>query len=213
MSALSEIDRLSAGVRGLGRAKALAFGICLLERAMPAFFQFQCDTGWGGGGVMRAAVARCWAILEGSPAEVVRFVSVAECERAMPDSEGRHASDYTSAAIDAVDIACNLLTFVENGDIELIVHSVSAQCDTIDLFVQNEEMSSGPARLDRSMHSLLKEELDLMRADLDFLEAIDVDETMLFAAVLMRVSALEYRTLRLKLPHFPGGTDTGVTPL
>lgn len=169
---------------------------------MPAFFQFQCDTGWVGGGVMRSAVARCWEVLKGSSAEVVGFVSVAECERAMPDSEGCHASDYTSAAIDAVDIACNLLAFVENGDIELIVRSITAQCDTIDLFVQNNEALNGPAKVDCSPHSLLKEELDLMQADLDFLRAIDVDETMLFAAVLMRVSALEYRTLRLKLSHF-----------
>jgi hypothetical protein len=120
----------------------------------------------------------------------------------MPDSEGCHASDYTSAAIDAVDIACNLLAFVENGDIELIVRSITAQCDTIDLFVQNNEALNGPAKVDCSPHSLLKEELDLMQADLDFVRAIDVDKTMLFAAVLMRVSAFEYRTLRLKLSHF-----------
>jgi uncharacterized protein YjaG (DUF416 family) len=192
MSELSEIDQLSAGIRELGDAKALAFGICLLERAMPAFFQFQCDTGWVGGGVMRAAVAQCWAVLEGGPAEAVKFVSVADCERAMPDSEGRHDSDYTSAAIDAVDIACNLLGFVESGDIELIVNSVTAQTDTIDLFVQQS---------DGSAHSLLNDELDLMQADLNFLRVIDGGETMLFPALLKRVSDLEYRTLRLTLPR------------
>jgi len=192
MSELSEIDQLSAGVRKLGGAKALAFGICLLERAMPAFFQFQCDTGWVGGGVMRAALARCWAVLEGGPAEVAKFVSIAECERVMPDSEARHASDYTSAAIDAVDIACNLLGFIENGDIELIVDSVTAQTDTIDLFVR---LSDGSA------DSLLEEELDLMRDDLEFINAIEADPTVLFPALLKRASDLEYRTLRLKLPR------------
>jgi uncharacterized protein YjaG (DUF416 family) len=202
MSELSEIDRLSAGVRKLSRAKALAFGICVLERAMSAFIEFQWDTGWGGGAVMRAAIARCWAVLEGGPAEAAHTVSVAQCERAMPDSEGRHASDYTSAAIDAVDIACNLLTFIENGDIELIVNAVIAQTDTIDLFVRQS---------DRSTHSLLKEELDLMRADLAFISALDIDETMLFPAVLKRVSVLDYRALRLKLPDAPGSADSGAT--
>jgi uncharacterized protein YjaG (DUF416 family) len=194
MSELSEIEQLSAGVRTLGGAKALAFGICLLERAVPAFFQFQCDTGWVGGGVMRAALARCWAVLEGSPADVAKFVSIAECERAMPDSEGRHASDYTSAAIDAVDIACNVLGFIENGDIELIVDSVTAQTDTIDLFVRQS---------DGSADSLLEEELDLMRGDLKFINAVDADPTVLFPAVMKRVRDLGYATLRLTLPDFP----------
>jgi uncharacterized protein YjaG (DUF416 family) len=194
MSELSEIDQLSAGIRELGDAKVLAFGICLLERAMPAFFQFQCDTGWVGGGVMRAAVARCWAVLEGSPADVAKFVSIAECERVMPDSEGRHDSGYTSAAIDAVDIACNVLGFVESGDIELIIDSVTAQTDTIDLFVRQS---------DGSAHSLLKDELDLMRGDLEFINAVDADPSVLFPAVMKRVRDLGYGTLRLKLPDFP----------
>jgi uncharacterized protein YjaG (DUF416 family) len=204
MSELSDIGRLSAGIRKLDATKALAFGICLLERAMPAFFQFQCDTGWAWGGVMRAAVAQCWAALEKRPGGAPDFVSVSECERAMPDSEGRYASDYTSAAIDAVDIACNLLTYVGNGEIDLIVSSLTARTDSIELFIQNHEAahdSDGNAEGGRFAHSILEEELDFMKADLEFISAVDGDEKALLPEVLARVLALEYGDLRLELPR------------
>lgn len=194
ISELSEIDELAAGIKKLGRTKALAFGIFLLERAMPAFFKFQRDTGCPGGGAMRAALAQCWAVLEGSSAETANFVSVSECERVMPDSEGRHASDYTSAAIDAVDIACNMLIYARDADVELIVRSVTARCDTIELFLQNLEP------IDPHLsHPMLMEELDFMQADLEFLQAIGVDKSTLSSVVLERVSVREYGSLRLKL--------------
>jgi uncharacterized protein YjaG (DUF416 family) len=202
MNESSGIDRLSAGIRKLDGIRALAFGICLLERAMPAFFQFQCDTGWARGGVMRAAVAQCWAVLEGHSGETANFVSVSDCERAMPDSEGSYASDYTSAAIDAVDIACNLLVYVGSGEIDLITSSVTARTDTIELFIQDYESArkaNGHAEGGDSAHSILAEELDFMRADLEFISAID--EKALFPEVLGRVLGLEYRCLRLKLPR------------
>lgn len=198
MNESSEIDELSVGIRNLSRAKALAFGVCLLERAMPAFFQFQRDTGWVGGGVMRAAVAQCWAALEGRSAEAAEFVSVPECESVMPDSEGDFASDYTSAAIDAVDIACNLLVFLGNGEVELIVNSVTSQCDTIELFIQNDVLNVGERNEHRST-SLLKEEIDSMRSDLEFIRAIAADERVIFATLLERVLVLEYSRLRLKI--------------
>jgi uncharacterized protein YjaG (DUF416 family) len=207
MNQLSEVDQLSAGIRALDRAKALAFGVCLLERAMPAFFQFQSDTGWKGGGVMRAALAQCWSILEGSSPDTVNFVSVPQCERVTPDSEGPFESDYTSASIDAVDIACNLLLYIESGDIDLILNSVTAQFDTIELFVQNYESVnrlSGAAIDTRRAQRILEEEHDFMRADLEFLTKIDTGKDELFSAILRRVSTLEYRTLRLKLLHNPG---------
>lgn len=198
MSQLPKIHPLSADIGQLDGIKALAFGIFLLERAMPAFFQFQCDTGWTGGGVMRAALAQCWAVLEGCPVESVSFVSVAECERALPDSEDPHESEYTSAAIDAVDIACNLLEYIKCGDISLIVASATARCDTAELFHQNNESTneSGNAC---SANRFLDEELDYMQSDLEFLRDLDVHETAIAPVVLRRVLLLGYRDLRLQL--------------
>lgn len=204
MNDLSLLDQVSAGIRGLEGVRALAFGICLLERATPAFFQFQRDTGWIGGGIVRAAVAQCWAVLEGESVEEVNFVSIAQCERAIPDSEGDFESNYTSAAIDAVDIACNLLLYVKNGDVDLIVNSVIAQIDTIELFLQNHESLHGPLGMPEDAHhdgGILKEELDFMRKDLEFVKTIDLNEKALFRLVLQRVLALDYRSLRLVLPR------------
>ena len=147
---------------------------------------------------MRAAVAQCWAALEGREEEEVEFVSVPECESVMPDSEGNFASDYTSAAIDAVDIACNLLVFLGNGEVELIVNSVTSQCDTIELFIQNDASAVGERNEHRST-SLLKEEVDSMRSDLEFIRAIGSDERAIFATLLERVLVLEYSRLRLKI--------------
>jgi hypothetical protein len=153
---------------------------------------------------MRAAVAQCWASLEGRSADAVKFVSVPECESVMPDSEDRFASDYTSAAIDAVDIACNLLGFLDNGEIELVVNSVTSQCDTIELFIQNYVSVPEPlggAEYAHPSTSLLREEIDSMRADLEFIKAIDTDERSIFSALLERILVLEYSILRLKIEH------------
>lgn len=201
MSDLPKIHQLSADVGQLDGVKALAFGIFLLERAMPAFFQFQCDTGWVGGGFMRAALAQCWAVLEGTPVDSVGFVSVDECERALPDSEDRHTSDYTSAAIDAVDIACNLLEYIKGGDASLIVASIIARCDTAELFNQDDKSigESTDASVDaRSDNRFLDEELESMQSDLEFLSSLDFHEVTIASTVLRRVLLLDYRNLRLK---------------
>ena len=43
-----------------------------------------------------------------------------EYERGMPDSDASDASGYASEAIDAVDIARNLLIYIDRGEIDLI---------------------------------------------------------------------------------------------
>ncbi len=50
---------LADQIEELGGAKRFAFGVFLLERALPGFFQFQIDSGYLGGGELRAALAQC----------------------------------------------------------------------------------------------------------------------------------------------------------
>jgi uncharacterized protein YjaG (DUF416 family) len=204
MNGMSEIAKLSATIKELEGEKALAFGLCLLERAMPAFLQYQADTGRIGGGEMRTALAQCWGSLERPRLDFVSLVSVQECERVMPDPDASYASDYTSAAVDAVDITCNLLVFLESRDLDVIVDSVNSRCDTIELFVQIHSLintSSHDVESELSDHPMVRQEFDFIRGDLDFLRSVNARETVLFSSVLERVLTLDYGKLRLKLPH------------
>ena len=73
--------------------RQIAFGVFLLERALPGYFQFQLDAGSFGGAALRAASVQCWAALECGERQGAKFISVDECERSMPDSED-HTSPY-----------------------------------------------------------------------------------------------------------------------
>ncbi|HEY4144744.1 DUF416 family protein [Pinirhizobacter sp.] len=179
----------------------LAFGVCLFERALSGFLQFQSETGSIGGGELRAALAQCWSTLETGVVPVNLFVSVAACEKVMPDSED-HSSAYTSAAIDAVNIACNLLTYIEQRDLVLVIESVQSRRDTLYLFIQNAmDLDPPDEGFEERManHPLLKEELRLLHDDIAFLQAMQTQGLAAFVPTLDRVMRLDYRKLRLKL--------------
>ncbi|KRE90871.1 hypothetical protein ASG87_01660 [Frateuria sp. Soil773] len=167
-----DLNPLLADLKALDPTRQLAFGVCVLERALPAFFQFQSDTGCLGGGVLRAALAQAWAALEQGAAPPA-FVSVAACETVLPDSED-HASPFASAAIDTVNIACCVLAFLEDQDVQQLVEAVEARRDTLDLFVQR-TLDLDPA--DRNFeatiaaHPLMQKELGFLHDDLAFLQA------------------------------------------
>ncbi|KAG9601748.1 hypothetical protein KCV01_g7457, partial [Aureobasidium melanogenum] len=148
----------------------LAFGICVMERALDGYLQFQQDTGWLGGGDVRAALAEGWRALESIDVPSADFprMSAAMCEHWAPDSEA-HTSPFTSAAIDAVTIACSLLEYIQMGDPKLIRDAAEARRDTLDLHIQRAmpQELSGPD-LDRyiSNHPLMRNELATMQDDL-----------------------------------------------
>lgn len=195
------IQVISGLVRELNCRKALAFNICLLERALPAYFRFQCDSSSYGGGVLRAALAQGWAALESPSGDVSPFVSVGDCERLLPDSEDPYPSDYTSAAIDAIDIACNLLVYLQDKNVKLVVDSIISRVDSIDLYVSNRRNATGMRagyRVDAMAHPLMLEEFNFMAEDIAFLNTADERFSPLFVQLLERVSTLEYGRLRLQ---------------
>jgi len=178
----------------------LAFGICLLERSLPEYFQFQEETGWLGGGDLRAALAYAWIALEDPMALDEANVSWAlqRCERWLPDSE-EHANAYTSAAINAVDVACGVLEYMYSKNPQSIVEAAEARRDTVDLFVQHllPQGLEGEALEDAIVHHpLMMKELQAMNGDLTDIEAFAATSTFA-TAVLQRVRALRYCDLRL----------------
>jgi uncharacterized protein YjaG (DUF416 family) len=184
----------------LDRARCIAFGICLFERALPGFFQFQIDTGHPGGGELRAALAQCWRVLEQGVFSDVPFTTTGTCEQLIPDSE-KHTSAYTSAAIDAVNIACDLLTFLERDELKLLMDAVESRRDTIDLFIQNSgNLTNSDIGLEKeiAVHPLMQEELCFVYEDLTFLKAMGNHDAFVFTDTLRRVTQLDYCRLRLK---------------
>jgi uncharacterized protein YjaG (DUF416 family) len=167
-----DLNPLLSDLKALDATRRLAFGVCLFERALPAFFQFQSDTGCPGGGVLRAALAQAWAALELGSTDP-SFVSVSACEAALPDSED-HTSSFTSAAIDTVNIACCVLAFIQDQDVQQLVEAVEARRDTMDLFVQRSlDLDPADPNFEATItaNPLMQEELGFLHDDLAFLQS------------------------------------------
>lgn len=172
-------------------SEQLAFGICLMERALLGYFDFQQDTGWLGGGDLRAALAESWRCLESTdgPMGGGSSVSAAMCERWTPHSED-HTSPYTSAAIDAVGIACSLVEYLQKGDPALIRDATEARRDTIDLQVQrsmHQELSGIALEQYIAEHPLMRSELETMQEDLCEIIRLFDSGTGLSTGLLRRV--------------------------
>lgn len=192
MTTSFDLSVIQAELEGLDEVQRIAFGTLLLERAMPSYFQFQIETGFSGGSLVRAAAAQCWAALEACTRDVPPFVSLQACENALPDSED-YASPYTSAAIDTANIACCMLEYLEGGQLTSLIEAVQARGDTLYLFIvkdlDNEKVWA---------HPMMQEELRFMHDDIAFLRNMP-SSTTLHTAVLERVHQLDYQRLRLKL--------------
>lgn len=195
-----DLPTILSGLERLDDTERLAFGVCLFERALSGYLQFQSETNSVGGGELRAALAHCWATLEIGVAPKNPFVTVAECEKVMPDSEA-HISAYTSAAIDAVNIACNLLLYSVKRDLELLVEAVQSRRDTFDLFIQNalglDPLGEGFEEK-VATHPLMKEEMGFLHDDIRFLQESQMRGSTTFVSILDRVIRLDYCKLRLK---------------
>lgn len=196
-----EPDAILTSLHELSHGKRVAFGIFVLERALPAFFQFQIETGWRGGAELRAALAQGWYVLEMGSLPSRSFTTVATCEQLVPDSEA-HASAYTSAAIDAVDATCGFLSFLEHGETNLLMEMVRSRIDTIDLFIQdNTKREAVSTDFENKIvaHPLMQGELRLINADIEFLDSLGDEDDKTFSRVLNRVCSLGYCNLKLRL--------------
>lgn len=177
------------------------FGVFLLERALPEFLQFQIDTGGAGGAELRAALAQAWYAIETGAPRLSPFVTASDCDSLMPDSESSE-SLYTSAAIDAVNVAYYLLSYLECGDLDFLLKASESRRDTIDLFIQNNtDLSTLENGFEERIttHPLMQDELRFMHDDLAFLLDAPKPNRSILVEALERVVRLGYGNLRLKL--------------
>ncbi|HEV2681743.1 MAG TPA: DUF416 family protein [Rhodanobacter sp.] len=194
-------DVIKKRLQMLDKTKSIAFGILALERALPNYFEFQIESGSLGGAELRAASAQCWAALELAPHSGSTFVTVEACEEFLPDPDDHNTSAYTSAALDAVNIACCLLTYLDSGDVPTLMEIVEARWDTLYLFIGNgmEIQPSAPGFQEEILHHpLMQEELSFVYEDIDFLHALPGDSKSVLAATIRRTNLQDYRRLRLK---------------
>ncbi|HET7329260.1 DUF416 family protein [Dyella sp.] len=190
-----DITAIKADLESLDEIRRVAFGTLLLERALPNYLKFQIDSGATGGAVLRAALAQCWATIELHTFGTEQFLSLAACEKVLPDSED-YSSPYTSAAIDATNIACCLLEYLEGRNLASIVEAVQSRWDTLYLFIIN-HTSLGPE--DVLSHPLMQQELRFVHQDIVFLQGLSRLERTLHVEVLKRIDDLGYREHRLNI--------------
>lgn len=184
-----DVNAISSALYELDEAKRIAYGIFLFERAIPYYLRFQVDTGSSGGGELRAALAQCWSALEKKSLHGVRFTTVDACEKLMPDSESSTSSN-TSAAIDAVNIACSLISYLELGELRFLMDATESRRDTVDLIVQRElDLAGSDADFEGKItaHPLMQEELRLLYEDIALLKSLPSSGSTVLATTIERV--------------------------
>jgi hypothetical protein len=138
----------------------------------PANYQrFSAETGFGDVSILRNALDTAWTWIEsgrllGNLAELREA-----CEQQAPDTE-QFRSLYTSAALDAANVAAIILEALERPDEARPVDVASLARDTVDLFVQ-ERMNLDPNApgFEEAIlrHNLMQSELRRQREDLEAL--------------------------------------------
>lgn len=184
----------------LPNSERLAFAALVLDRALPNFLRFESETGVAGGAMLRGAQAKVWGLVEGNDAASPFFgLNSKACELFAPDSES-HKSLYTSSALDAVSITCNILDYVESKRVDLLVESASLLRDSVDMFIQlGGYVDSSTLDLETRLlnHPLMQEELGFQNADLQFLEHCHLKNTPIWPRVLRRSVEFGYSNLRM----------------
>ena len=191
---------LGRRIDGLPSWGRLAFGALLLERAIPNFLRFEAETGAAGGAMLRGAQAKVWGLLEGDNA-TAPFLEITgkTCEIFAPDTE-RYTSPYTSSALDAITIACNVLDYSDLHRTELLVESAGLRRDSVDMFLQRVmQVNSSSVDFEARFltHTLMQEELGFQDADLAYLEDCQSKGSQTWSVVLRRSIDLSYSKLRM----------------
>lgn len=196
--AVIQIESIHQRLDGLDGWRLLAFGIMALERALPNFLQFEREANFAGFGVLSAALAKAWLTLERDSMVSRIGIGSEDCDGVAPEPEG-HTSNYVSAALDAANIAANLLEFIRTNDRDRIIEIADLRRDTIDIYVQmacriDPQQSDFEDTILR--HPLMQKELSDQMSDLDFL-ANCKNEGEVAGQVAGRVNAMGYRRFSL----------------
>jgi uncharacterized protein len=164
-------ERLGRSLQKLAPWKRIAFMAQVGERMLANYQHFSAETGFGDVSVLRNALDASWTWIESGrlPGNLAELRET--CEQQAPDTEQFH-SPYTSAALDAANVAAAILDALERPDEARPVDVASLARDTVDLFVQ-ERMNLDPNApgFEETIlrHNLMQSELRRQRENLEAL--------------------------------------------
>lgn len=164
-------ETLGRSLQKLAPWKRIAFMAQVGERMLANYQRFSTETGFGDVSVLRNALDTAWTWIEsgrlsGNLAELREA-----CEQQAPDTE-QFRSPYTSAALDAANVAAIILDTLERPDEARPVDVASLARDTVDLFVQERlNLDPNAPGFEETIlrHNLMQSELRRQREDLDVL--------------------------------------------
>ena len=163
--------RLERSLRKLPAWKQVAFMALLGARMLPNYRRFSAETGFGNVSVLEEAFDAAWTWIESgkSPANLTALLKA--CERQAPVTED-FSSPYTSAALDAANVAEATLDAIARPDQVHPTEVASLARDTVDLFVQELVAldPNAPSFQEAILrHPLMQRELRQQREDLETL--------------------------------------------
>ncbi len=114
----SEEETLVRRLRELGRDGQIAFAAACCERMLPNYDGFCVMEGWGDPALLRRALDRIWAAVDGReiPADEIQSL-LAACDAIIPDAEDV-ASAFTGVAQYAVASVMHVLEFLSTGKLD-----------------------------------------------------------------------------------------------
>jgi uncharacterized protein YjaG (DUF416 family) len=163
--------RLERTLQKLAPWKRIAFMAQIGERMLGNYQRFSAETGFGDVSVLRNALDTAWTWIESGwlPGNLAELREA--CEQQAPDTE-QFSSPYTSAALDAANVASIILDALDRPDEAQPVDVASLARDTVDLFVQecmNLDLNAPGFEDTILQHSLMQSELRRQREDLEAL--------------------------------------------
>ncbi len=164
-------EKLGESLQRLPAWKRIAFMAQVGERLLPNYERFSRETGFGDVSLLRSALDAAWTWIESGKLPDGLKILRGACERQAPHTE-KFRSPYTSAALDAANVAAAVLDALGRPNEAQPVEVASLARDTVDLFVQ-ELMNLDPNApgFEEAIlrHDLMQRELRRQREDLEAL--------------------------------------------
>jgi uncharacterized protein YjaG (DUF416 family) len=173
--------RLELSLQHLLPWRRIAFMVKVGERMLPNYERFSAEAGFGDVSVLKDAfnAALTWIESDRLPDNLADLRR--SCEQQAPDTE-RFDSRYTSAALDAANVASIILDAIERPDEARPLDVASLARDTVDMFVQGLlNLNPNASEFEETIlrHPLMQTELRRQKEDLNALMSSHEDREMM----------------------------------
>ncbi|GAB7129106.1 hypothetical protein JCM19000A_36140 [Silvimonas sp. JCM 19000] len=181
-------DQLRLDLGALSHEHRALFGLSLCERLLPnaSIFAQRHNLDYSG---LRQYLNSIWEnIDQGHQFDFFRLA--AECEAVAPDTED-YDDPLVSSALDAVVATSNLLRFMVDDAVGLIVEISVLACDTVDMYIQEADgLDIEDPDFEQKIlsHALMQAEIQRQIEDLSFISTLTLIDKMNAAALRSKFS-------------------------